>query len=119
LFSNGTTFALPPAALPGVDSQYAKPGDVIIVYAIGFGPTSPNIAAGQITAGSNSLAMPLQVTFGTTPATLNYMGLASGYVGLYQFNIVVPNVANNDFVPLNFSLAGVPIGQTVYTAIHN
>jgi uncharacterized protein (TIGR03437 family) len=119
LFSNGTTFALPPGTLPGVDSKYAKPGDTLILYGIGFGPTSPNINAGQVVSAANSLAMPLQVTFGGTAATLTYQGLAPSFVGLYQFNIVVPNVANNDFVPLGISLAGTPISQTVYTAVHN
>jgi uncharacterized protein (TIGR03437 family) len=119
LFSDGTTFALPPGALPGVASKYAKPGDTLILYGIGFGPTTPNINAGQVVSASNSLAMPLQVTFGGTTATLIYQGLAPSFVGLYQFNIVVPNVANNDFVPLGISLAGTPISQTVYTAVHN
>jgi uncharacterized protein (TIGR03437 family) len=119
LFSNGSTFALPPGALPGVASQYAKPGDTLILYGIGFGPTTPNINAGQVVSTGNSLAMPLQVTFAGTPATLTYQGLAPSFVGLYQFNIVVPTVANNDFVPLGISLAGTPISQTVYTAVHN
>jgi uncharacterized protein (TIGR03437 family) len=48
-----------------------------------------------------------------------YYGLAPGYVGLYQFNIVVPQIANNDFVPLTFTLAGTAGSQTLYTAIHN
>jgi uncharacterized protein (TIGR03437 family) len=119
LFADGATFALPPSTLPGVASRYAKPGDTIIVYGVGFGPTSPNINAGQIASASNSLAMPLQVSFAGTAATLTYEGLAPGYVGLYQFNIVVPNVANNDFTPLTFTLGGSAIGQTLYTAIHN
>jgi uncharacterized protein (TIGR03437 family) len=119
LFADGTTFALPPATLPGIQSKYAKPGDTIILYGIGFGPTTPNINAGQVVTATNSLASSLQVSFGTTPATLTYQGLAPSFVGLYQFNIVVPAVANNDFVPLNISLGGTPISQTVYTAVHN
>jgi uncharacterized protein (TIGR03437 family) len=119
LFPDNVTFALPPNALPGVVSKYAKPGDTLILYGIGFGPTTPNINAGQVVSAGNSLAMQLTVSFGGVPTTLTYMGLAPSFVGLYQFNMIVPNVANGDFVPLSISLAGVPIGQTVYTAIHN
>jgi uncharacterized protein (TIGR03437 family) len=72
----------PAAALPGVDSKYAKPGDTLILYGIGFGPTTPNINAGQVVSGSNSLAMPLPVTFGGTPATLTYRGLTPNLLGL-------------------------------------
>jgi uncharacterized protein (TIGR03437 family) len=119
LFSDGVTFALPPNSLPGVTSSYAKPGDLIILYGVGFGPTTPNYNAGQIVSQLNTLTTPLQVSIGGTAATLNYSGLAPSFVGLYQFNIVVPNVANNDFAPLVFTFAGNPIAQTVYTAVHN
>jgi len=119
LFADGVTFALPPNTLPGVTSRYAKPGDTLVVYGVGFGPTVPAISAGQITSQANSLASPLQVSFGGIAGTLTYMGLSPSYVGLYQFNIVVPNVANNDFVPIVFTLGATPIAQTVYTAIHN
>ena len=61
----------------------------------------------------------LQVFFGQTPATLSYFGLAPSAVGLYQFNVVVPNVTNSDAVPITFPLGGVNGNQTLYTAVHN
>lgn len=118
LFPDGSTFVLPPNSLPGVTSRQAKPGETIIVYGIGFGPTTPNFTAGQIASATNSLATTPQVTFGTTPATLSYYGLAPNFVGLYQFNVVVPAVANNDLEPISFSVNGTPISQTLYTAVH-
>jgi uncharacterized protein (TIGR03437 family) len=118
LFADGATFVLPPSVLPGVTSRQAKPGETIIVYGVGFGPTSPNIPAGQVVSQGNTLALPVQVTFGGTAGTLNYSGLAPSFVGLYQFNIVVPNVANNDAVVLGISVGGTPIAQTLYTAVH-
>jgi uncharacterized protein (TIGR03437 family) len=57
--------------------------------------------------------------FGSTPATLNYFGLAPNYVGLYQFNVVVPNISNSDLVPVTFTLGGVSGTQTLYTAVHD
>jgi len=48
---------------------------------------------------------------------LSYGGLAPNFVGLYQFNVVVPNIADNDAAPLVFSLGGAPISQTLVTAV--
>ncbi len=78
----------------------------------------PAINAGQITQGNNSLRSLVQVFFGSAAATTPpYAGLAPGFVGLYQFNVVVPNVDANDATPLTYSLGGVPGTQTLYTAV--
>jgi uncharacterized protein (TIGR03437 family) len=50
---------------------------------------------------------------------VKYAGLTPGSVGLYQFNVVVPNVAANDLTPVTFKLGGVAGTQTLYTAIGN
>lgn len=118
LLSEGATYILPPNSIPGVTSRQAHPGETITSYGIGFGPVIPNIPAGQIVAVSNQLASPLQILFGQTPAQVPYAGLAPGFVGLYQFNIVVPAVPDNDLVPVTFNLAGVAGSQTLYTAVH-
>jgi hypothetical protein len=39
-------------------------------------------------------------------AKVTYAGLAPGYVGLYQFNVVAPSVAASDNVPVTFTLGG-------------
>jgi uncharacterized protein (TIGR03437 family) len=79
--------------------------------------SNPTIPAGQIVEQQNQLAEPLQVYFGSTQAQVNYAGLAPGLVGVYQFNVVVPNIAQNTNVPLTFVLGGVNIPQTLYTAV--
>ena len=86
---------------------------------VGFGPVTPEISAGQIVTQSNKLAMPFQMLFGQTPAqSLPYYGLAPNFVGLYQFNVVVPGIPDNDLVPLTFNLGGVSGTQTLFTAVH-
>jgi uncharacterized protein (TIGR03437 family) len=45
--------------------------------------------------------------------------LAPQAVGLYQFNVVVPNVTGSDTVPLTFTLGGVSGAQTLYVAVQN
>ena len=117
LFPDGQTFVLPSGAIPGVPSRPAKPGETIILYGIGFGPVTPNLAAGTLVGQLNSLSNPFQMFFGSTAATLAYYGLAPNLTGLYQFNVVVPNVADNAAVPLTFSLAGQAGTQTLYIAV--
>ncbi len=120
LFSDNTTYVAPPGAIPGVTSRQAKPGEIITIYGVGFGPVTPNIPAGQIVQQSNTVMSPVQFSFGGTAATSNYSGLAPSQVGLYQFNVVVPNVANSDLVPLTFSLGGAAVTtQILFTAVHN
>jgi uncharacterized protein (TIGR03437 family) len=118
--SDGATFVAPPGAIAGVTSRQAKPGEIITIYGVGFGMVTPNIPAGQIVQQSNTVASPVQFLFGGTAATSAYSGLAPQQVGLYQFNVVVPNVANSDLVPLTFTLGGTAVTtQTLYTAVHN
>jgi uncharacterized protein (TIGR03437 family) len=113
VFSDGTTFALPPGAVPGVTSRRARPGDVLTFYGIGFGPVTPQMPAGQTALGGTTLASGLEVMFGATKAQVTYDGLAPGTVGLYQINVVVPNVAGSDAVQVTFSVAGVIARQTL------
>ena len=118
-FPDGLTYVLPPASIAGISSQRVSPGQTITLYGVGFGPVTPAIAAGQITGQTNTLAGAIQISIGGAPATLAYAGLAPGYVGLYQFNVVVPNVPAGNAVPVTFSLNGVPGAQTLFTAIGN
>jgi uncharacterized protein (TIGR03437 family) len=119
LFTDGATYVLPPGAVGGVTSRQAKPGETISLYGVGFGAVNPAVPAGQIVQQSNALISPVQISFAQSPAAVTYAGLAPGAVGLYQFNVVVPNVANSDAVPLAISQGGVAISQTLYTAVHN
>ncbi|HEY6344343.1 MAG TPA: hypothetical protein VIY49_22855, partial [Bryobacteraceae bacterium] len=110
LFPDGVTYALPAGAIAGVPSRPAEPSDTLTFYGIGFGPTSPNISAGEITPSVNSLAEKLTVSFVTAdgPAgTVLYAGLAPGIVGLYQFDVVVPSLPAAGAQYVFFNLAGV------------
>jgi uncharacterized protein (TIGR03437 family) len=117
LFADGQTFSVPMGAIAGVASRPARPGETIILYGVGFGPVTGGFTAGTIVTGQNSLAAPVQFRFDGVPATPSYFGLAPGYTGLYQFNIVVPDVPDNDAVPLTFTLSGVPGTQTLHVAV--
>ncbi|HEY6344342.1 MAG TPA: hypothetical protein VIY49_22850 [Bryobacteraceae bacterium] len=117
ILSDGS-FALPANAIPGVASRPANPGETVIFYGVGFGPTLPNFPAGTVVTGQNELATPIQFLFNTTSVTPAYWGLAPNYTGLYQFNVVAPNVSTNNALPLSFSLGGVKGTQTLYIAVN-
>jgi uncharacterized protein (TIGR03437 family) len=114
-----TTFALPTGAIAGVTSRPAKPGETLVLYGLGFGAVNPDVTVGTIApAQVTNLKAPFQVLFNQTQGTIAYSGLAAGFVGLYQFNVQVPQIADNDLVPLTFTLGGTAGTQTLYIAVH-
>jgi uncharacterized protein (TIGR03437 family) len=118
VFSDGA-YALPTGAIAGVDSRPAKPGDVLVLYGVGFGPVTPSSPAGELVQQLNSLAGPFQMAVGGIRASLSYDGLAPSYTGLYQFNLTVPSVAPNNAAPLTFNLNGAAGTQSVAIAVGN
>ncbi len=74
----------------------AKAGDVILLFGTGFGATDPAVPAGEIFTGAARLANPGQLTIkiGGVTAQVQFAGLIGA--GLYQFNVVVPNVPAGD-----------------------
>lgn len=118
LFPDFSTYALPGGAVAGLNSRPAHPGDTIILYGVGFGPVTPGMPAGQVAQQVNTLATPYQFFVGGAQAAVSYGGRAPGYVGLYQFNIVVPSVPAGNLVPVTFTLGGVTGKQTLYIAVN-
>jgi uncharacterized protein (TIGR03437 family) len=121
-FSDGS-FVLPPGTLAGATTRQAKPGETIVIYGVGFGPVQDSggsaIPAGTIVTASNKLTNSFSLSIGGSAAALTYQGLAPNFVGLYQFNVVVPNIPNNDLAPLTYTLNGTAGPQTLYLAVHN
>ncbi len=119
LFPDNVTYVLPPGAIAGVPSRRARAGDTIVFYGVGFGNVTPNIVPGTIAQQSNTLSLPFVVRIGGVQATVSYSGLAPNFVGLYQFNVVVPSVTTGDTVPVSFSLNGVASTQNLSLAVGN
>jgi len=86
----------------------AKVGDTLVAYFTGGGPVS---AAGPLTtgfptpAGLSPVSGTNTVKVSGVEATVNYIGLTPGSIGLYQANFVVPKVAAGDH-PLVITIAG-------------
>ncbi len=122
-FNSDGSYTLPTGAIPGLTSRPAKPGETLVIYGVGFGPSAASgtqIPPGVIVTQSNTLTNSMQMSFGGIQVTPSYYGLAPTFVGLYQFNVVVPlSLANSDAVPLTFNVGGNTGSQTLYTAVHN
>jgi uncharacterized protein (TIGR03437 family) len=119
LFPDNRTYVLPPGVAPAsIPTARAKPGDVIILYGLGFGPVIPNLIAGTLVGQSNQLTS-FQAAFAGVQATVQFAGLVQTYTGLYQFNIVVPNVPANDATPFTFSINGTAGTQSLLLPIGN
>lgn len=85
----------------------AKVGDTILAYLTGAGAVSPKVADGE-PAGSSPLSKvtsTVTATIGSQTAQVSFAGLAPGFVGLWQLNIVVPAGVTGD-VPLVVSVGG-------------
>ena len=115
ILSDGS-YALP-TGTPG--GRPARPGETITTYGIGFLSVSPEVPAGSIAPQTlSSLELPFQILFSRAAATVTFAGLSPGFVGLYQFDVVVPQIPDNDAVPLTFTLGGTPGTQTLYIPVH-
>jgi len=94
----------------------AHPGEVVILYATGLGPTRPRVPAGQIPTGAASLekAADFRMLFGSQQienANLLYVGVAPGFAGLYQINVRLPEtIARNPDFRIGFRDTLSPAG---------
>jgi uncharacterized protein (TIGR03437 family) len=86
----------------------ARPGDVITLYGVGFGPVSPSPATGAPAGGSPPPAInPIPtVSINAHNTTVLFAGLSPGSVGLYQFNIVVPDGLGIGDLPALINVVG-------------
>ena len=107
--------------LPGTTTVPAKPGDVIILWGTGFGPTIPSEPLGALvpTNSAYNTANAVAVTIGGSPATSYGAALAPGYAGLYQVAIQIPaSLANGDY-PVVATVSGVQSAASVLITVQN
>jgi uncharacterized protein (TIGR03437 family) len=103
------SLAVKAGTFAGSPTVAAKPGDVLILWATGFGPTSPAPAAGVAVPGDKvySTATAPAITINNVPALVYGAALAPGSAGLYQIAIQVPlSLADGDW-PIQASIGGV------------
>ncbi|MCW5965495.1 MAG: hypothetical protein KIT83_15775 [Bryobacterales bacterium] len=91
------------------ESNPAKPGKYILLYLSGVGPVSPAIPAGSAASATelSHATLPFSASIGGQPAGVAFLGLAPGFVGLGQANILVPAGLPAGDHPLVLTVGGV------------
>jgi uncharacterized protein (TIGR03437 family) len=101
------TLAWPEGVVPGAATHPARIGDVITIYATGLGPVDSPLANGQNSLDRlrRTIVTPTVLIGGLT-AAVDFSGLSPQFVGVNQLNVVVPNAAPGDAVPLQVQVGG-------------
>jgi uncharacterized protein (TIGR03437 family) len=103
------SFAARSDTFAGTTIVPAQPGEVIVLWGTGFGPTSPTAPVGVQVPGSSTYStrsLPA-IQINNMNATVFGAALAPGFAGLYQVAIQVPSsLADGDW-PVVATIAGV------------
>jgi uncharacterized protein (TIGR03437 family) len=106
------SWAVKNGTFPGVTTVPAKPGETIILWGTGFGPTTPETPKGVIVPSDktySSTAVPT-VEVNLVSAMVYGAALAPGFAGLYQLAFQVPaSLADGDYQV--FATVGAPSGN--------
>ena len=89
----------------GYKTVAAKAGDLIELFGVGFGPTSPTVLAGKPFSGSAPVVNDVKLLVNNVPVTPGFAGLSSA--GLYQINVVVPAGLGTGDVSLQATAGGL------------
>ena len=103
------SYAVKSGTFAGLTTLAAKPGDVLILWGTGFGPTTPATLVGiPVPSDKTYLASaPPTITINNVQATIYGAALAPGYAGLYQVAIQVPtSLADGDW-PIVATVGGI------------
>jgi uncharacterized protein (TIGR03437 family) len=114
------TYAAKPGTFAGATTVAAKPGDVLVLWATGFGPTTPVPPAGLAVPGDQVYAtssLP-SVTMGNQPAIVYGAALAPGSVGLYQIAIQVPPSLGDGDWPIQALIGGIQSPPGTILSVH-
>jgi uncharacterized protein (TIGR03437 family) len=94
----------------------AASGSYISVYFTGTGPVSnaPATGAAAPTSPLAQATLPYSATIDGDAATVTFLGLAPGFVGLGQANITIPSLAAGNY-PLVITIGGVASNSATIT----
>jgi uncharacterized protein (TIGR03437 family) len=98
-------------------SPPVTPGETVILYGTGLGPTNPALIPSQLPAQPASLTGTQQVTIGGADATVVSAGIVPGSAGLYQLVVQVPATATDGDQPVVCSNGGGVTSTTTLITI--
>jgi len=101
----------------GLTTLPAKPGEILILWGTGFGPTEPAIPAGQKVDRLAWLVTDPTVRVGGLLAQYFGGALAPGYAGLYQIAVRLPDALPEGDLPLAAETAGYRSPDNVFITV--
>ena len=93
----------PTTLYPGLTTP-AKPGETIVIYANGFGPTSTPVVSGAVSQSGSLSPLPV-ITIGGIQANVRFAGL-NVTPGEFQFNVDVPSNVPDGDQPITATFSG-------------
>jgi uncharacterized protein (TIGR03437 family) len=91
----------------------AARGQTVTLYVTGEGQVTPSLATGATPSPHTQLGslpkprLPYSVTVGGVPATIEFIGIPSGLVGVTQINYTVPDAASTGVQAVVVTVGGV------------
>jgi uncharacterized protein (TIGR03437 family) len=115
------SFAVRNGTFTGLTTVAAKPGEVMILWGTGFGPTTPAAQTGIVVPGDQtySTSVPPTLTINNQRATVFGAALAPGFAGLYQIAIQVPDLLADGNWPVIATIGGISSPPGVVLAVQH
>jgi uncharacterized protein (TIGR03437 family) len=112
------SLAVQDGTFAGATTVAARPGDVLILWGTGFGPTTPTVPAGiQVPGGQQYNCSPVTITLGPASPQVFGCALSAGFAGLYQVAIQVPgSMADGDYA-IKATVNGTPSPDGVILSV--
>jgi uncharacterized protein (TIGR03437 family) len=94
----------------------ALTGDVVVVYLTGIGALDGQPAAGEAAPLDRlyQAVLPAEATIGGARTTVKFLGLAPGFAGLAQANLIVPPLRTGSY-PVEVTVNGVKSNSATIT----
>ncbi len=112
-YGGGSYDLVGPSNVFSYSTRPVKQGEILTLYGVGFGPTSPQVLAGHAFSGAAPTNNPVTVSIGGVNANVAFAGIVAA--GLYQINVTVPAGVGTGDVAIHATINGVqtPSGPVV------
>jgi uncharacterized protein (TIGR03437 family) len=105
VYGGGTYDLVGPPNTFSYNTRPVKAGETLVLFGVGFGPTTPPVPAGQPFSSAAPTSSPVTITIGGVPAYVAFSGITEA--GLYQFNLTVPPGTGSGDQALQATVGGV------------
>jgi uncharacterized protein (TIGR03437 family) len=116
-FGGGTYDILGPTGDSfGYPTVSARQGDIVELFGVGFGPTTPTVPAGAVFNGTAPVNTPVSLYINNVLIQPTFVGLSSA--GLYEIKLVVPPGLGEGAVPIQLSVGGMQTQMGVLFSLY-